>query len=265
MDTDRPSTLNHAEQSPNCSPVWSTRSDITLSTLSASQIHRTSNGYHFGQPSGIITSWSPRFNRLATNSALHTTQAGNHHRLPRFLHNFLDIFRGECSADQSRTDKARSLQHAPSSHRWTLPFYARNLDWQPALSLLKKTPESPKIDGEEDVEQDEEEKREPRRFFCKNCKQWIAFVSDTIQVDDIPTLTLQINPHGFVHEVITVKYIVNCLIAGPPVPADTWFPGYVWRFLICQQCRSHLGWSYHQPKETSMSFAGLRKASIIEE
>lgn len=122
-------------------------------------------------------------------------------------------------------------------------------------------PENP-TDKQSDSKQDED--IEPPKFICSTCKIFIAFVSDIIQVGDIPVLSAQINPHGFVHEVITVCHVSNVLIYGYPVPADSWFPGYLWRYLVCQQCQNHLGWSYHKPNESKMIFAGLRKASIIQ-
>lgn len=263
MDTDRPSTINYAEQYHIHRIIWSTRSNISLSSLSNSQNHGTSDRNDSSQSAWLFDSRNLNLPLMATNTASNAVQARSDHRLPRLFHNVLNLLRRECTANQSGTAKTRSVQYSLSGSQWSLPLDARNLGWQPALHLLKKTPESPKTDQSEEIE--DSPKRKPRRFFCKKCKQWVAFVSDAIQVDDIPTLTLQINPHGFVHEVITVKYVVHCLIAGPPVPADSWFPGYEWRFLICQQCQAHLGWSYHAPNETTMSFAGLRRATILEE
>ena len=265
MDTDRPSTLNYDKQSPHRSSIWSTRSSSTLFTLPSSQANGASDRNNSSQPFGLTSPWNFHLHRLATDSDLRAAETRYNNWFPRLFHHIFDLFSGECSADQSRSNAASSIQYPTSNNQRPLPLITRNLDRQPALSFLKKTSTSSNTNGQEEIQEDNKEQKEPRRFFCKNCKQWIAFVSDTIQVNDIPTLTLQINPHGFVHEVITVKYVVNSLIAGPPVPADTWFPGYEWRFLICQQCQSHLGWSYHQPQETAMSFAGLRKASIFEE
>ena len=122
-------------------------------------------------------------------------------------------------------------------------------------------PENP---NKEEQGQDTEEEKQPPKFICAGCKSLVAFVSDIIQVGDIPVLSAQINPHGYVHEVITVCYAVNVLLYGSPVPADSWFPGYLWRYLICKTCHSHLGWSYHRPQEMKMTFAGLRRGSVLE-
>ena len=105
--------------------------------------------------------------------------------------------------------------------------------------------------------------KEPRRFKCANCKSPVAYEVDIIQIGDIPSDTAQVNPHGFIHEVITVRSVQNTLVEGPPVPADSWFPGFCWRYLICSQCMEFLGWSYHRPNEFSMSFAGFSKQTII--
>ena len=105
--------------------------------------------------------------------------------------------------------------------------------------------------------------KEPRRFKCAHCQNPVAFEVDVIQIGDIPSDTAQVNPHGFIHEVITVQSVQNTLVEGPPVPADSWFPGFCWRYLICAQCMEFLGWSYHRPNEFSMSFAGFSKQNII--
>lgn len=91
----------------------------------------------------------------------------------------------------------------------------------------------------------------------------MAFEVDVIQIGDIPSDTAQVNPHGFIHEVITVRHVQNIFITGEFEPADSWFPGFYWRYLICGECTEFLGWSYHRPTEQMMTFAGLSKGQII--
>jgi hypothetical protein len=31
---------------------------------------------------------------------------------------------------------------------------------------------------------------------------------------------------------------------GSPETAFSWFPGFSWQIVICQTCRTHLGWIY---------------------
>lgn len=264
MDTDRAATLN-AQQPASDRSIRSPGCVFSLPIVPTSQSHGTPIRNNSGQSTWFPTPRNLMQHFMGTDPIANRAQARHNHRLPRFLHNILDFQCRERPADKPRRAQIGRLQHRLPSSDWTEPLNTRTLDRQPAFRLLKRTPESPDLGGKTKVEFDEEEQKEPRRFYCKACTQWVAFVSDTLQVGDIPTLTLQINPHGFVHEVITVKYVVHCLIAGDPVPADSWFPGYNWRFLLCQQCQSHLGWSYHRPREMEMAFAGLRKACVVED
>jgi cereblon len=78
-------------------------------------------------------------------------------------------------------------------------------------------------------------------------------------------LSAQINPHGFIHEVLTLREALNVVLAGPPVPADSWFPGFEWRYCLCASCQSHLGWSYHRPEAASATFFGLRRGGLVED
>ena len=64
------------------------------------------------------------------------------------------------------------------------------------------------------------------------------------------------------HEVITVSRVQNTLQYGDSVPADTWFPGFCWKYLLCRECMEFLGWSYHRPNEQWMTFAGLSRQAI---
>ena len=89
-------------------------------------------------------------------------------------------------------------------------------------------------------------------------------MGDEIQVSDIPVLSAQINPHGFVHEVLTVRKAWNYQTLGPPTPADSWFPGYLWRYALCIQCQNHLGWAYMRPGSDIITFVGLRRRSVVE-
>ena len=265
MDTDSTAALDHVKQSSSNFSIRSLGCVLSLPIIPTPQNHGSPIRNNSGQPTWLAAPRNLNQHFMGEYPIANGTQARHHDRLPRFLHNIFDFQCRERPTDKPRRTQIGSVQHLfPSSVR-TFPLDTWALDRKPIFRLLKRTPASPDVSGQLEVQFDEEKHKEAPRFYCKACNQWVAFVSDTLQVGDIPTLTLQINPHGFVHEVITLKYVVHCLIAGPPVPADSWFPGYEWRFLLCQQCQAHLGWSYHRPREISMTFAGLRKASIFEE
>ena len=129
-------------------------------------------------------------------------------------------------------------------------------------ALLKKP--STKEKKEEQTHKQEEEKEE-RFYRCRQCSSPIAQIGSEMPVGDIPVQTTQINPHGYIHEIFTVRTAFNVILHGIPVPADTWFPGYQWRYCFCLECKSHLGWSYHLPSVDTCSFFGLRRGSVKED
>ena len=156
-----------------------------------------------------------------------------------------------CSLSYSTT-YSRSIS-MPSRNQTSTDIYA----------LLKKKPSSP---PQKDEEKEEEKEEEEERFYrCRACSNPIAHVGDEMPVGDIPVQTTQINPHGYVHEIFTVRNAFNVILHGTPVPADTWFPGYQWRYCFCQVCGNHLGWSYHIPSVETCSFFGLRRGSTKED
>ena len=102
-------------------------------------------------------------------------------------------------------------------------------------------------------------------YRCRACSNAVAHVGDEISVGDIPVDSMQINPGGYIHEIFTVRTAFQVIITGQPVPADSWFPGYMWRFCLCAQCGLHLGWSYQLYQQETIVFFGLRRGSVKED
>jgi cereblon len=77
---------------------------------------------------------------------------------------------------------------------------------------------------------------------------------------------LFVNPHGFLHEVLTVRWAKNLIVAGPPTTEFTWYRGYAWEIAWCARCRNHAGWSFVAVEEGDPpAFWALRRDSIVEE
>ncbi len=75
-----------------------------------------------------------------------------------------------------------------------------------------------------------------------------------------------LNPHGFLHEVVTVRWTQNLAVAGPPTTEFTWYPGYAWETAWCGRCRAHVGWSFTAASnQAPASFWALRRDSVIED
>jgi len=138
------------------------------------------------------------------------------------------------------------------------------MDRKTLVLKAKKDHSSLKADSDSSSQSDDSAHKK-KYYRCRQCRVVIARTSDEIQVGDIPTLTAQVNPHGFVHEVLTVSKAINYILEGDPIPADSWFPGFYWRICFCIDCLAHLGWSYHRPSEEVATFFGLRRSAIVEE
>ena len=75
-----------------------------------------------------------------------------------------------------------------------------------------------------------------------------------------------VNPHGVMHEVVSVRWAENLVATGTPTTEFTWYPGYAWRIAWCGRCGAHAGWSFVAVAEGEpRSFWGLRRDAIIEE
>ena len=75
-----------------------------------------------------------------------------------------------------------------------------------------------------------------------------------------------LNPHGFIHEVVTVRWAENLKVAELSTTEFTWYPGYAWRTAWCASCGAHVGWSFVATGESEPArFWGLRRDAIVEE
>ena len=133
----------------------------------------------------------------------------------------------------------------------------------PVMWMLRVTEDTP-VDIQEQ-QRPNEPIQPPKRYRCKQCQTPIAFISDEIPISDMGAQSVQVNPNGFVHEVITVRTTQNTRALGNSVPADSWFPGFYWRFLVCGNCTDFVGWAYSRPNEWEMAFAGLSRAAIVQD
>ena len=263
MDSNRdlPSLTNAPKFTPHRN-IWRGRSNPSLPRRISSTSPALAHSDDSGQFDWLLSIGLDH--RMDTRQQPHSRhlESRHYHWIFGSINNFLNLHLGKCQIDTTGSTQNGLSQHCHSSlarcgfsYVWDQPRDEVHL-W-----LLKgRDPDDPA----EAENSEQETAKDPSRFLCANCKEFIGFPSDVLTVGDIPVLSAQVNPHGFVHEVITIKYVVNTFVVGDPVPADSWFPGYLWRYLLCRRCHSHLGWSYHRPNGVQMIFAGLRKASVVQ-
>jgi len=66
-----------------------------------------------------------------------------------------------------------------------------------------------------------------------------------------------VNPHGQIHETLTVLQATNIRLLGQEVAEHSCFPGYKWTIVQCRLCSSHIGWRFHNSSLKPSAFVGL--------
>ncbi|XP_050213219.1 uncharacterized protein LOC126664732 isoform X2 [Mercurialis annua] len=101
---------------------------------------------------------------------------------------------------------------------------------------------------------------------CKNCQNAIARRSDMLVMSSEGPLGAYVNPHGFVHEIMTFYKATGLALYGGPVKEYSWFPGYAWTITNCTNCESQMGWLFTatEKKLRPHSFWAIRSASVAD-
>uniref|UniRef100_UPI00358E20E6 protein cereblon n=1 Tax=Myxine glutinosa TaxID=7769 RepID=UPI00358E20E6 len=99
---------------------------------------------------------------------------------------------------------------------------------------------------------------------CKNCRCEITTQSDIFSLSRSGPMAAYVNPHGYVHEALTVHKTTNVNLAGRPSTQYSWFPGYAWTIAQCRHCGHHVGWKFSATyKElTPPKFWGLTRSAL---
>lgn len=79
---------------------------------------------------------------------------------------------------------------------------------------------------------------------CTGCRREVARLADTLPMSSEGLACNYANLGGYVHEVLTVRQAAGGLPMGFRSQEFSWFPGYSWTVLTCDQCRTHIGWRF---------------------
>ena len=109
-------------------------------------------------------------------------------------------------------------------------------------------------------EEEKEEVSPGEAIYCRACGGAVTARDQKIAVHGSHTHTF-FNPAGVVFELGCFSAAPGCHSAGVASSEFTWFAGYVWRFTLCRQCNSHLGWVFEM---ADSSFWGLILANLKE-
>ena len=98
---------------------------------------------------------------------------------------------------------------------------------------------------------------------CVTCESVMTNSKYIFSMSQEGPLTNYINPHGIVHDTLTVTDVLNTRLVGKPTSEYSWFPGYKWTTLYCAHCNQHLGWKFQSSKLIPQLFFGLTRKSLI--
>lgn len=105
------------------------------------------------------------------------------------------------------------------------------------------------------------------RIRCKTCEALIARRTDMLVMSNEGPLGAYVNPHGYVHEVMTLNKANGLVVIGYPVQEFSWFPGYAWSIAECSTCESQMGWLFTatNKKMKPRSFWGIRSSQVSDD
>ncbi|MGH0158779.1 UNVERIFIED_CONTAM: hypothetical protein FKN15_045154 [Acipenser sinensis] len=101
---------------------------------------------------------------------------------------------------------------------------------------------------------------------CKQCQDTeITTKNEIFSLSLYGPMAAYVNPHGYVHETLTVYKANSLNLIGRPSTQHSWFPGYAWTIAQCRTCGSHLGWKFTATNKdlTPHKFWGLTRSALL--
>ncbi|XP_036189242.1 protein cereblon isoform X2 [Myotis myotis] len=101
---------------------------------------------------------------------------------------------------------------------------------------------------------------------CKQCQETkITTKNEIFSLSLCGPMAAYVNPHGYVHETLTVYKASNLNLIGRPSTQHSWFPGFAWTVAQCRVCASHIGWKFTATKKDMLpqKFWGLTRSALL--
>lgn len=97
--------------------------------------------------------------------------------------------------------------------------------------------------GQETGTDDAEHPEEEDVLYCAECHAPITSRRHRIAVNEQYEHVFA-NPAGYIFHIACFREARGCMITGQETDYFTWFPGYTWRYALCGQCITLLGWAF---------------------
>ncbi|KAM9277081.1 protein cereblon isoform 1-T1 [Morus bassanus] len=101
---------------------------------------------------------------------------------------------------------------------------------------------------------------------CKQCQDTeITTKNEIFSLSLCGPMAAYVNPHGYIHETLTVYKACNLNLSGRPSTEHSWFPGYAWTIAQCRICANHMGWKFTATKKdmSPQKFWGLTRSALL--
>ncbi len=104
----------------------------------------------------------------------------------------------------------------------------------------------------------EDKSKDFKKYYCVRCGTCLTTSRDEVPLKGTVRHSY-VNPAGIRCEFMTFSRCENVIADEQRYEEHSWFDGYTWRFLLCANCLSHLGWQYDALNEKCLepSFFGL--------
>jgi hypothetical protein len=110
---------------------------------------------------------------------------------------------------------------------------------------LKETPAAPSEARPAGQAEEETKTRSPEApLCCAKCGHIITRERHRTTVNG-RHLHTRVNPSGYIFHFGCFAQAEGCLVLGPPTTEASWFAGHAWRYAMCAECETHLGWAFH--------------------
>lgn len=109
--------------------------------------------------------------------------------------------------------------------------------------------------AEERLKQAEEFCSEKSELQCK-CGQKLGSFTNNERLNIFGGNSVKgvfVNRYGVSFNVMTTRVLEHYARVTPPSEEDTWFPGYTWQIIVCENCSHHLGWLFSTSRNMDMN------------
>jgi hypothetical protein len=148
--------------------------------------------------------------------------------------------------------------HNQRANNNALPLFKESSS-PPTHYFFQKLPDTQLEILLKDLEQTDDED-DKHKILCRTCRYQITTREKKRAVNGQHQHIFN-NPAGIFYEIGCFSAANGCVNHGTPTIEHTWFTGFAWRYALCTNCLTHLGWFFQSGDD---SFYGLILKNLEE-